>query len=304
MKKLFVKIGILFVMLCTGVIIIFLLPLPEHSFNAAIIDKHQLLEKTESPRIILVGGSNVFFGIDSAAIRSRFNIPVVNLGVNAGFGLGRILDDALPFLHPGDILIIIPEYDHFIGNWNGGAAAYELIFDFGQKRLLLSPHYRLPKGFIAYLATHLKGAVIGYLPTNVLAYTKDGVNEYGDYVKHLTKENQFFIPAKNIGAINQADLVSFFRFIDDFTTRGITVALSYPSYEEQSFRNSAGVIAELDAAFRSKENLLVISTPDAYCFPTNFFYDTVYHLNAEGRTRRTKQLLEDLQASGLLGGGS
>ena len=267
MKKLFIKIGILFVMLCTGVIIFVLLPLPEHSFNAAIIDKHQLLEKTESPRIILVGGSNVAFGIDSAAIQSRFNIPVVNLGLHAGFGLGRILDDALPFLHPGDILVIIPEYIHFSDTWNGEAQAYELIFDFGQKRLLLSPHYRLPKGFISYILTNLKGVVRGYLPTNMLAYSRDGFNEYGDYVKHLGANDRLYIPSNTAGSTAPLDLFSlnhFFQFVDLFAEQGITVLLSYPSYEEHAYNNSIALIHELATAFSIKENMLVISEPEKY----------------------------------------
>jgi len=81
--------------------------------------------------------------------------------------------------------------------------------------------------------------------------------------------------------------------------RGITIVLSYPCYEEQSFRNSTGFIQELDTAFRAKENLLVISSPESYCFPTNCFFDTIYHLNREGRAMRTDQLIQDLKASGL-----
>jgi hypothetical protein len=51
--------------------------------------------------------------------------------------------------------------------------------------------------------------------------------------------------------------------------------------------------------FRACENLTVVSTPDDYCFPTDFFYDTTYHLNAHGRAMRTERLLRDLRASGL-----
>ena len=36
-----------------------------NSMYAAVIDKHAMLERTQSPRILLVGGSNVSFGVDS-----------------------------------------------------------------------------------------------------------------------------------------------------------------------------------------------------------------------------------------------
>ena len=100
-------------------------------------------------------------------------------------------------------------------------------------------------------------------------------------------------------APNQTYLSRFFLFIDDFSARGITVVLSYPCYEEQSFRNSAALIQKLDTAFRAKENLLVISVPPSYRFPADYFYDTYYHLNKEGRSVRTRRLIQDLQASGL-----
>ena len=113
-------------------------------------------------------------------------------------------------------------------------------------------------------------------------------------------ENQPFVSSENLGIINRTYLKKFFQFVDDFTKRGITVILSYPSYEEQSFRNSAELIKEMDMLFRAKENLLVISTPESYCYPAEYFYDSYYHLNVEGRVVRTDQLIRDLQASGLL----
>jgi hypothetical protein len=277
------------------------MPLPENSYDLAIIDKNYILANTDSPKIILVGGSNLAFGIDSAAIQSTFHLPVVNMGVQAGFGLGRILDDVLPFLRNGDILLIIPEYQHFTSEWNGGGgAAYELIFDARQFRFLWSSYYGLPQKFPAYLSMHLKGIIARFTAPNPLAYSRYSFNEYGDYIQHLEHENQPFTPSENSGFANRSYLNHFYRFVDDFSSRGITVLLSYPSYEAQSFRNNAALIQELDKTFREKTNLQVISKPESYCFPTDLFYDTTYHLNAKGRLMRTGQLIRDLEASGLL----
>jgi hypothetical protein len=301
MKKFLVKIVILGILLfATALGVVLLFPLPEYAYNLAIIDKHQLLENTESPKIVLAGGSNFAFGVDSKAIQDKFHLPVVNLGMHAGFGLGRILDDISPFLRRGDILLIAPEYSHFTTAWNGGEAAFDLIFDARQYRLLWSFRYGLPGGFIGCIKAHLLVIFARLSTPDPRAYSRYGFNEYGDYVKHLTKKPVPFSSYGNLGLLNQSYLNRFFQFIDDFTARGITVLLSYPSYEEQSYRVSAERIQELDEAFRAKENLLVISRPQDYCFPTPLFYDTTYHLNREGRTRRTAQLLEDLRSSGIL----
>ena len=307
MKKFFIKVFILFLPLVTGIgTITFMQTLPEYSYNLAIIDKQRILANAQSPKIALAGGSNLAFGIDSESIQNRFNRPVINTGLHADLGLGRILDNISPFLKPGDILLIAPEYSHFTIDWNGGSTAYEMIFDAGQYRLLWSFYYGWPNGnFLSYLSAKFKMLPKLFIKNktdiNPLSYSRDGFNEYGDYVKHLEKEDRPFNEAGNTGIINQAYLKHFFQFVDDFSKRGITVVLSYPCYEEQSFRNSAELIQELDTVFKTKENLLVISTPESYCYPVNYFYDTAYHLNKEGRSVRTSQVIQDLQASGLFG---
>jgi len=304
-KKFFTKVFILLIPLIVVIGIIVFLPLPENSYDLAIIDKHRILVNTKSPKIVLAGGSNLAFGIDSAEIKNKLDFPVVNTGVHAGFGLGRILDDISRFLHTGDVLLIIPEYSYFTNLWNGDNVAYELIFDARQYRLLWSPYYKLPSGFSQYLSRKhdiFKQTVRQSITQNEnpLVYSRDGFNEYGDYVKHLGMKNRPFDSFESAGTFNRTYLNSFFRFIDDFTKRGITVMLSYPCFEEQSFSNSAALIQELDMLFRAKENLLVVSTPEAYCYPAEYFYDSAYHLNREGRAVRTGQLIKDLQESGLL----
>jgi len=301
MKLFLIKIIILFILLVTGSMLITLIPLPEDSYDLAIIDKHRILASTKSPKIVLAGGSNLAFGIDSEEIQNELHIPVVNMGLHGGIGLGRILDDISPFLNSGDILLIVPEYDYFINAWNGSETAYELIFDARRYQLLYSIYYGLPKNFPHYLATHLRGIIQKTNNTsNPLAYSRYGFNEYGDYIKHLRMENQSFSSSGNLGSLNKTYLNHFFQLVDNFYRRGITVVLSYPCYEEQSFHNSAELIQELDMAFRTKRNILVISHPESYCFPVNYFFDGVYHLNSEGRSMRTSQLIQDLQASGLI----
>jgi len=292
--------------------VIYLLRLPENSYDLAIIDKNIILADTKSPKIVLAGGSNLAFGVDSAAIQERFHIPVVNTAVNASFGLGRMLDYISPFLQTGDVLIIASEYDHFTSVWNGTSAAYEMIFDLREHRFFRTSYYGLPGGFYDFFHTRLRIIMDGLRngiakifkqreqnKEDPKALSRNGFNEHGDYIKHLGMEKKPFDPAGNMGLVNKTYLKNFFRYVDGFTKRGITVVLSYPSYEEQSFRNSAAVIQELDTLLRAKENLLVISTPESYCYPTDSFHDTVYHLNMEARAVRTNQLIQDLQASGI-----
>ena len=299
-----------------------------------ILDKHQRLMETAAPRLVLAGGSNLAFGIDSEMLQNGLGMLVVNTGLNAGFGLGRMLGDLAPFLQSGDTLVIASEYAHFTNTWDGESVAWEMVSDTRNFSLLVSdtfiaPEYQrladswngdlgaglvsdtsssflagttlygLPGGFLEYVRNKL--LVLIPSPPNPLAYTRDGFNEYGDYIKHLDVENQPFSPRQPLEPLNPQYLARFFQFVAAFSGRGIRVILTYPSYEEVSFYNSVNRIRELDAVIRACENLTVISTPDDYCFSATFFYDTVYHLNKHGCAVRSEQLLHDLRASGLFG---
>lgn len=62
------------------------------------------------PRIFLVGGSNVQFGIDAELIERKLNIPAINFGTHAGMGFTYMLDRAQRHLRSGDTVVLCPEY--------------------------------------------------------------------------------------------------------------------------------------------------------------------------------------------------
>ncbi len=76
----------------------------------AIIDKHHLLENIAPPRMLLCGGSNLAFGIDSKSIQDKIGLPVINMGLNAGLGLNFIMEEIKSAAKPTDIVILSIEY--------------------------------------------------------------------------------------------------------------------------------------------------------------------------------------------------
>jgi len=50
-----------------------------NDYIKGMIKKHQLLDSIPSPRIIIAGGSNNAFGINSRLIEEAFELPVINL---------------------------------------------------------------------------------------------------------------------------------------------------------------------------------------------------------------------------------
>ena len=102
----------------------------KNSLLAALVDKHTLLQKTKSEKIIFIGGSNLSFGLDSKRISNAFNKPVINMGVHAGMGLEYIVNDVKQYINKGDIVVLMPEYENFYtDNFYGEMELVSVVFD-------------------------------------------------------------------------------------------------------------------------------------------------------------------------------
>src|SRR6266576_1729813 len=92
----------------------------DDNYLAAVLEKDRLIRTTPSPKIILVGGSNLAFGIDSRMMKDSLGVNVVNMGLYAKLGLRYMLAQVKPYIRRGDVVIIVPEYDQFYGNFSEG----------------------------------------------------------------------------------------------------------------------------------------------------------------------------------------
>ncbi|MEM6456278.1 MAG: hypothetical protein AAF772_14375, partial [Acidobacteriota bacterium] len=76
--------------------------------------KHMRAEGLDQPALLFAGGSNLPYGIHSDVIEQGLQVPVANLGMNAGLGLDWILNEVRHFAQPGDAVVLSLEY--FIGD--------------------------------------------------------------------------------------------------------------------------------------------------------------------------------------------
>ncbi len=77
-----------------------------NNYMAALIDKNERLCSIDEPKIVLVGNSNLAFGINSAMIEEAFSMPVVNMGMHGGIGNPFNEQAAVQNVHEGDIVIL------------------------------------------------------------------------------------------------------------------------------------------------------------------------------------------------------
>lgn len=286
------------------------LPAPprEVSFLEAIHDKHRRLEETASPKLVIVGGSNVAFGMDSLQLESGTRIPVVNLGLNAGFGLKYMLSDVRPYLNAGDRLVVIPEYELFHRGEAGGAALATLLVDVdpsGVRRLTLLERVRLLEFVLPYLGRKAMYAieVIGnrmlgrhVIDTGQAIYRRDAFNIRGDAQSHWRLGSREFppmAPSPNV-RINESIIEFLQQYCDELERDGIEVIILPPVLAAKSFDNLHDFIVDVTAKLRSA-SVPFAAQPSRYRFDEEFFFDTPYHLTKRGIDKRVTLLLDDLR---------
>ncbi|MFC1586555.1 hypothetical protein ACFL5V_13490, partial [Fibrobacterota bacterium] len=80
---------------------------------AVIINKTDALDNSRPPRVLLMGGSGLYNGIDSPRLERELGMPVFNLGLWAGFKSDFLFPVILPHLGKQDIIVLILEYGYF-----------------------------------------------------------------------------------------------------------------------------------------------------------------------------------------------
>ena len=304
MKKLFINIFLLSLLVTVTCLTVFAVRIPDdEEYVLANADKLQLLQKSDSPRIILVGASNLAFGIDSSMIQSALGYDVINMGVHAGLGFRFLLNEVKPYIKKGDIVVLIPEYQFFYGYFNGKKELLNLINLSHDKYKYLSPiQYAV---LLKYLP-EVSGDKIQLVLKNILdldierkIYNRYGFNELGDLTTHKNaKSPRLSVPKTFLVEKNQTDIavVCLNEFYEFCRNKEISVFISFPPYPQEADDKSKLMFKELYIELSTKTPIPVISIPDNYYFPLEDFFDTFYHLNWEGKKERTRILIHDLNS--------
>ena len=75
------------------------------------IVKEHIARNAGGEKIVIMGGSNALFGLESELIEERLGITTVNLSLHAGFPLEYHFDFVRQHLRGGDTLIVSPEFE-------------------------------------------------------------------------------------------------------------------------------------------------------------------------------------------------
>jgi len=277
----------------------------EHGYLAAQLDKVELLKNTPSPRLVLVGGSNLAFGVDSAELSKAIGLPVVNMGLHASLGLRWMLDCTTSLLRKGDVVVVIPEYEEFTGETFDGDELLVQMFAFSpdlNTLRRLSPSMLLKANSVIFTWTPGGTTAAAAGARREFGYTRDGFNRNGDEVSHLAFANVPIRSQTRMNAnLNRRAVNSLATFIEEQNRSGVTAIFVFPCLMKTRYQENQVTISRI--AGELKKHIPQRSmVPDEFVDDDQYFFNTPYHLNAEGRKRRTDKLVEVLNRSSREGG--
>lgn len=269
-------------------------------FSASVIDKYENINSTGEDRIILMGGSNVSFSINSALIEKETKKNVINSASVFNSGYVYQINFLKKFAREKDIIIYIPEFGCYSGK---GAYGQEFLYKcimFEKNVLKVCGLENLRRYFINANRFHIKSIYdILKFRTKVdseLSIDRfSGFNHYGDIIKHLSEKPK-------LSKIRSFDTVNSLKMSNDFLNllletknyfdlKKINFIVMFPPYSknfvtENLLNETRDLVSEFDFIQGDLSNNL---------FEDHFFYDSPYHTLKKAREIRTQNLINILK---------
>jgi hypothetical protein len=313
--KLLGRVALLVALVLGSMAFLFLGPVPYKHQLAMLIDKRVMLDAKSPPRVILVGGSNLMFGVDSAVLEEALGVTVVNMGVFGGLGLLAPIEVILPHVRKGDTVVLVPEYEMlFTGLWPfqkqyyrwflavDPAAAWRLYYARQKPEVLFADFLMLMRDKLgALFVIPFKGN--HSLAGNGYIRYEQVVNRFGDGSEEIRPAPPDQLAGRN--NVYQADAFkpTVVEELNEFTARlvarGARVLLTFGVFPDGEYALNQKLIEATAGQLRDDGTFQVLGHPRDFLYPYSEFSDSVNHLRLAARTLRTRRLAELLQKAGV-----
>ncbi|MBR6051929.1 MAG: hypothetical protein IKP68_12115 [Clostridia bacterium] len=283
----------------------FIPPQFDLTFLGELKYKVDRLYSIKEPKIVVIGGSSVPFGVDSGLMEEMVGMPVVNFGLYATLGTKLMLDLSLGAIRKGDVIIIAPETDPQTYSLYFNAEAAWQAADSDFSILLKMSGKDAPKmigGFWKYTYQKVKYALASEHLDPSGIYNRASFDEYGD----ISYERPYNVMTlgydSNTTVKFSPDIIStdFIDYVNEYTkkaeTKGATVLFSFSPVNEDGIDPSTtlGTLNEFTSFIDEKFTAKRISDPNDYLYRSGYFYDSNFHVNDAGMTLHTATLAKDI----------
>ena len=271
------------------------------NLDKKVIDfKLDALRKASPNRIIIISGSNGWYSIDSDQIAAAFHRPVINLAVH--FGLFQyMLEQAVPLVHEGDIVLMPIEYEHYLQPQSMGEmeACVRIFNDF--------PLSRSPGWYEALNACPNEWEKFRVAFNNIILGPS---SESGDITQSLTPAGDHLGNTKSAakwrggwtlnasGDMSHIDQPRIENAIARMKKNGAKALITFPVQPLESLKNKAILEKwhKLISKWGEKQGVAVISTPEVHLFPDKCFFDSPCHLHRGCSPKNTQIYIKAIQS--------
>ena len=287
----------------------------ENTFTGSLDEKFDRLNSIDEEKVIIVGGSSVAFGIDSALMEKHIGKPVVNFGLYAALGTKLMLDLSRSNINEGDIVVLAPELDpQTLSLYFSSEHTLEALDgDYSMARYVRGDSKLSLLGGLWKLAGKKLYALKNGIPNPDGVYNSKSLNEYGDVKYEMLDESGDLLwerrenimqlyhdPSTMINLSPEIVSEDFIDYLNEYVKfcekQGATVYFSWCPMNRLALADgtSGESIADFADYLEEKIRCEFISYIDSYIIEEGYFYDTNFHLNEAGVLLRTKTLIEDI----------
>lgn len=297
---------ILLLFTMVNLVLLLLIPTDKNAYVCEYNHKVELMDTTQQPRIVFIGGSNTAFGINSKTIADSLQCNVVNFGFHAGLGIVFPMENCLQYIKNGDVVVMQLEYGNFFDGGNGEPETYPVFIKSTNWRYIfqlnVAQWYKVVSGIPR---ENIKGIVrlLRYpfrksfdTPANGASfkYLKSGFNEYGDEVSHLNYPSRkiHISGEREKRTVNKAFMVWFNDMIMKYERAGASVIILPPVCVKSYFNVSYN--DDINEALTAIHHPY-IAPPFSMALDDSCSFDTGWHMNSDGVSQNTANIIKVLK---------
>lgn len=306
MKKFVKNIALFSLLVSLLYIILMIIPssqsIHQNDYLQAIVDKHHRVDSITQPKLIFAGGSNLSFGLNSEEIEEEFQVPVVNMGLHAGLGLEFVINELKSVVDKGDVVLISPEYLlKKYGNYELKNRVVDYLpkaKDYFSKDWFteISLNAKRTRKKIKYMDISYEDTPSSVTDNPI--YARKSFNKYGDVVGHLDKPIKVELKDQRTLQYRAWEGIDMFNDLKQFADqKGVKLFFLFPVYPASEFNKNKQVIQQYESDIRAGFHIPVINDTEDMVLNDSLFYDTIYHLNKQGRQERTRRMIQTIQNS-------
>jgi len=272
-----------------------------------IEEKQRLAEKIQSPKLLIVGGSNAYVGLSASLIEQRLAIPSFNFGIHAALGPAFLFHLAKPTLKSGDTVLLVLEYSQYGHSTAPSETLVATVLGHGRHFLSTIGWYEALYILLSQTPKDLLVDLFSDQSAQLRETTQPIFGSHGDATYNLdeqvTPEMAEYVATARVGIginINTKPnnaLAAISQFIQWCQQEGITVLATWPNttfhpeYQAEFIQQNLELIRD----FYAKHHVLLLGDPYDAMLAFKYFYDTPYHLTQTGVRKRTEAFLPLLQ---------